>query len=239
MVISNQIKEVLARTQPGIVLTINDFRVQTEYLPALTKALSRLFLNGALKKLSKGKYYKPKSTMFGELKPAESEIVKDLLVKNGKTVGYVTGTAVFASMGLTTQITSSITIGSNKYRRPLTRNGYKISFLLQQNAITRKNIPLLRILDAIRQIRDIPATTPNESVAIITEIVRNLDDEKQKKLAKLAVSYTPFVRALLGAIFEHIGKEVTVLKKGLNGVTSYKLAISETTLPTKSNWNII
>ena len=43
---------------------------------------------------------------------------------------YITGTAAFASMGLTTQISSSILVGTNKYRRPITRNGVKISFLL-------------------------------------------------------------------------------------------------------------
>ena len=79
MVISSQIKDVLSRTQPGVVLTINDFGVQTAYQPALVKALNRLATSGELQKVSKGKYYKPRKTMFGELKPADSEIVKDFL----------------------------------------------------------------------------------------------------------------------------------------------------------------
>ena len=239
MVISTQIKEVLSRTQPGVVLTISDFGVQAAYQPALVKALNRLVTSQELQKISKGKYYKPRKTIFGELKPDDCEIVKDFLEKRGKTVGYITGTAAFAAMGLTTQITSAITIGTNKYRRPLMRGAYKVTFLLQPNEITEVNIPLLRILDAIRLIREIPATTPDESVAILMKLIRNLDEDSQKKLIKLALPYTQYVRALLGAMLESIGKDAGELRETLNGVTSYKLSISEPALQSKSNWNII
>ena len=154
MVIARLIKEKLSSTPAGVVLTTRDFGVEMRYQPALAKALNRLVLQGELQKIAKGKYYIPKKTIFGNLKPADSELVKDFLEQNGKIVGYITGTAAFASMGLTTQISSSILVGTNKYRRPITRNGVKISFLLQENAITSSNIPLLRILDALRLIKD-------------------------------------------------------------------------------------
>lgn len=125
------------------VLTTRDFGVEMRFQPALAKVLNRRVLQGELQKIAKGKYYIPKKTIFGNLKPADSELVKDFLEQNGKIVGYITRTAAFASMGLTTQISSSILVGTNKYRRPITRNGVKISFLLQENAITSSNIPLL------------------------------------------------------------------------------------------------
>ena len=150
MVIARLIKDKLSSTPAGVVLTTRDFGVEMRYQPALVKALSRLVLQGELQKIAKGKYYIPKKTIFGKLKPADSELVKDFLEKDGKIVGYITGTTAFASMGLTTQISSSILIGTNKYRRPITRNGVKVSFLLQENTITSSNIPLLRILDALR-----------------------------------------------------------------------------------------
>ena len=150
MVIASLIKEKLSLTPAGVVLTTRDFGVEMRYQPALAKALNRLVHQGELQKIAKGKYYIPKKTIFGNLKPADSELVKDFLEQNGKIVGYITGTAAFASLGLTTQISSSILVGTNKYRRPITRNGVKISFLLQENAITSSNIPLLRILDALR-----------------------------------------------------------------------------------------
>ena len=144
MVIARLIKEKLSSTPAGGVLTTRDFGVEMRYQPALAKALNRLVLQGELQKIAKGKYYIPKKTIFGNLKPADSELVKRLSgAKMGKIVGYITGTAAFAYMGLTTQISSSILVGTNKYRRPITRNGVKISFLLQENAITSSNIPLL------------------------------------------------------------------------------------------------
>lgn len=94
---------------------------------ALAKALSRMATAGELCKVSKGKYYKPKETVLGKIKPANSEIVKDFLEKDGK---------------------------------------------------------------------------------------------------------------MIGAILEYIGASAAAVRKSLNGVTSYKLPISEAILPNKSNWRI-
>ena len=198
MVIASLIKEKLSLTPAGVVLTTRDFGVEMRYQPALAKALNRLVLQGELQKIAKGKYYIPKKTIFGNLKPADSELVKDFLEQNGKIVGYITGTTAFASMGLTTQISSSILVGTNKYRRPITRNGVKISFLLQENAITSSNIPLLRILDALRLIKEIPATSPDECVTNIRKAIVALSEE-QKQVFHLCGFYS--VSAFLGAFF--------------------------------------
>jgi len=239
MIIARLIKEKLSSTPAGVVLTTRDFGVEMRYQPALAKALSRLVLQGELQKITKGKYYIPKKTIFGQLKPTDSELVKDFLEQNGKVVGYITGTTAFASMGLTTQISSSILIGTNKYRRPITRNGVKVSFLLQENTITSSNIPLLRILDAIRLIKEIPATSPDECITNICKAINALSMEQKQELAKLSLAYTPYVRALLGAIYESLGLETEVISKTLNGTTNYKLPISDKTLSNKRNWNII
>src|SRR5574344_2917738 len=220
-------------------MTLMDFNVKADNQPALIKALSRAVAQGELRRFSKGKYYKPKETRFGILNPTSSELVKDLLEKNGKTIGYISGTEAFASMGLTTQISSSIIIGTNKYRRPVTRNGLKISFLQQGNQITSENIPMLRILDALRFLKKIPAASPDECVVNVSNIIRKLSDARQKELAELSLAYPPCVRALLGAIYELIGIDTYLIRQTLNGMTSYKLPISETALPNKKNWNII
>ena len=239
MLIADQIKERLKSVPDGVVLTLKDFNVAPQYEIALVKSLSRLVAKGELEKISKGRYYKPRKTMFGTLRPAPSEIAKDFLEKEGQLIGYITGTAAFAMMGLTTQITSSIMIGSNKYRRPLKRREYNISFLLQPNQINEKNIPLLRILDAIRLIREIPAVTPNECIIRLAQLITSLSKKDQEELCALAELYTPYVRALLGAIMEMNNMDTYNLKTSLSGVTKYKLPISDGVLPTKQNWNIL
>lgn len=238
MIIGEQIKQKIASFPEGMVFTISDFGLDPSNDPALAKALSRMASSGELCKVSKGKYYKPKETLLGKIKPANSEIVKDFLEKEGKIIGYITGPQAFATMGLTSQISSSIVIGTSKYRRPLQRGEYNISFLRQDNPITKDNIELLRILDAIKMFREIPAVTPDSACKTIISIIQALPIEKRRELESLSLSYTSYVRALLGAMFEYIGEPVSSVRKTLNGVTSYKLPISEYVLPNKSNWNI-
>jgi len=239
MVIGEDIKKKISDTPDGVVLTIGDFNVDMQYQGALVKALNRLVDQGTLQRLSKGKYYKPRKTIFGTLKPVPEEITKDFLEKNGKLVGYITGNRAFASMGLTTQITSSLLIGTNRYRHPLTRGDYAISFLQQHNPITEENIPLLRILDALKFIKDIPASSPDSVVTQLGGTIRALSRTEQKRLTELAEKYTAYVRALLGAIMEQNSLDARLLKNSLNGTTNYKLPISEQALPNKKNWNIL
>jgi hypothetical protein len=240
MVIEVSIKRTLANTAEGVVLTIADFEIEKQYQQALIASLNRRIKKGELCRLSKGKYYKPKNTIFGNLPPSSDEIIKDLLQKGERITGYITGTRAFAQMGLTTQISSSILVGTNKYRRPVERKGNKISFLLQANNITEEKIPLLRILDAIRMIKEMPATSPDECIKRLCKLIQALPDCDKTELVNLAMSYRPYVRAITGAILEQIGsREITnELKMSLNGVTTYKIPISDTVLKTKKNWNI-
>ncbi len=67
MVISKRLKETLKSTPEGQVFSIQDFDIPAEYQPALVKALSRLISDGAIQKVSKGKYYKPRKSIFGTL----------------------------------------------------------------------------------------------------------------------------------------------------------------------------
>ena len=115
----------------------------------------------------------------------------------------------------------------------------KISFLLQENSITSSSIPLLRILDALRLVKGIPATSPDECVTNVRKAINALSKKQKQELAELSLAYTPYVRALLGAIYENMKLETGTISKTLNGVTSYKLPISDKVLPNKRNWNII
>lgn len=242
MLIADKVKEIVNSTPTGVILTVSDFGIKPESQQALVMYLSRLVRSGELEKVSKGKYYKPKISIFGTLGPSQSEIAKDFLVKGGTVVGYITGATAFASMGLTTQITSSLMIGTSKYRRIVKRGDTTISFLSQSNPISEENIPLLRILDAIRLFRDIPATTPDEVVVRISRIIGSLPSSEIYRLIALSEGYTSYVRAILGAILEFDGtdrEKFQIVRRTLNGTTNYKLPITETALPTKRNWNII
>ena len=111
--------------------------------------------SGKIVKLAKGKYYKPEITPFGDLLPDQKQVVKDLLEDNGKILGYLTGYSIYNQLGLTTQVSNTIQIGRNQIRPNFKRERYTISFIKQRNTITKENIPLIQILDAVKYIKKI------------------------------------------------------------------------------------
>lgn len=241
MNVAKEIRKRIRNFADDYVFTASDFDFGVESQTAVVKALNRMSRSGEISKLSKGKFYKPRKTQFGELKPSAYQIAKDYIEKDGKLIGYITGYSAYNALGLTTQISSYIQIGTNQYRRSVKREKYTISFIKQPNPITKKNVKILRILDAIRFIREIPATTPDEACLRLKEIIRDLDNEQKDVLVKCLMKYTNYVRALCGAMLEDIGCDnnlLAAIKNSLNGVTEYNLPISESVLPTKQNWKI-
>lgn len=116
---------------------------------ALVKSLNRLAEFGRIVKLAKGKYYKPELSPFGELPPEQYQVVKDLLERDGKVVGYLTGLSIYNKLGLTTQVGSVIQIGRQEVRFPFKRERYTISFVKQKNTILPPQLSLVSHSDGI------------------------------------------------------------------------------------------
>jgi hypothetical protein len=243
MNVTTQVKKAVEQIPTDYVFSYTDIRLPMGGKgDTIVRLLNRMAAAGDISKLSKGKFYKPRQTRFGALKPTPYQIAKDFIEKDGKLVGYVTGYSAFNDMCLTTQISNCLEIGTNKYRRTIKRGMYTISFIYQPNEITRENIELLRILDAMRFVKGIPAATPDEACARLITICGELSPERRTELSDLALKYTNYVRALCGAILETVGAKWAILNKlrdSLNVVTSYNLYISESTLPNKKEWNIV
>jgi len=221
------------------VFTYADFPVEVNQKEAIIKALNRMVAAGKIAKLSKGKYYKPETTPFGILQPDRSQVVKDLLEENGKTVGYLTGYSIYNSLGLTTQLSNVIQIGKNVVRPAFKRGQYTISFIKQNNIITKENIPLLQILDAIRYIQKIPDTTVGKSGKRFIAILKDLSDTEKSTLVRLALKYPPSARALLGTLLDTIQADgiSKPLYNSLNPITKYKLPGLKVVFPEADKWN--
>ena len=86
----------------GKVFTYVDIASKSSQKEAVIKALNRMVAAGKLAKLSKGRYYRAEESAFGNLQPSQSEIIKDLLEKDGKVIGYLTGYSIYNQLGLTT-----------------------------------------------------------------------------------------------------------------------------------------
>ncbi|MBK9984028.1 MAG: hypothetical protein IPP15_16945 [Saprospiraceae bacterium] len=234
------IVETINRLPKGYVFTYADFVAEVNRKEAIIKALNRLAVSGKISKLSKGKFYKPENSTFGMLPPNQSQIVKDLLERNGKLIGYLTGYSIYNQLGLTTQVSNSIQIGKIEVRPTFKRGNYTISFVRQKNTITKDNIPLLQILDAIRYIKKIPDCNPQGVCKRLFVIIKALKEKDKNTLIRLALKYPPATRALLGALLDTIGKKVLteLLYKSLNHISIYKLEGVNKILPTAVKWHI-
>jgi len=191
--------------------------------------------------LSKGKYYKPESTPFGNLLPNQKQIVKDFFFFFGKITGYLTGFSIYNQLGFTTQVSNTIQIGKNDIRPNCKRERYSISFIRQKNTITKENIPLLQILDAVRYIKKIPDSTIETACKRLLVIIKKLSEKDQSTMVRLSLKYPPSTRALLGAMLEQIETTAVLnsLIKSLNPITKYKLPGAEKVLQSLLKWNIV
>jgi len=238
--ITEYIKDKIERLPKGYIFTYNDFIQDVNNKEAVIKGLNRMAATGKISKLSKGKYYKPENTVFGELQLNQYQIVKDLLEYKGKLIGYLTGYSVYNQLGLSSQVSNIIQIGKNETRPTLKRSNYTIAFVKQKNTITKNNIPLLQILDSIRYIKKIPGTTIIMSCKRFMAIISDLSEKEKNIMVRLAQKYSPATRALLGALLEEIGNKSysAIIQKSLNPITKYNFSGVSQMLSNAQKWNI-
>lgn len=234
-IIENRINKM----RDGYVFTSTDFIDIVKDPAVLSRSLRSLVQSGKIQKAGKGRFYKPVNSMFGTLPPYEEWIVQEFLMDGKRIIGYLTGQYAYSLLGLSTQISSVYTIGSNTYRRMITRGNVQIRFIVQPNTITRANIPLLQILDAIRFIRQIPACTPDDACVILRKAIGGLNSEERSLLALLSMKYTSYVRAIVGAILDEIKDTDTIaLYQSLNPATVYKIGLNDEALPNRKKWRV-
>ena len=240
MKVTDIVKKRIDQFDDGYIFTYADFDVDINKESALKVALHRMVKSGKIARYSKGRFYKPKQSIFGTLKPDEYEIIKDLLIKDNKPIGYITGYQIFNSFHLTTQVPNVTQIGVNKDKKAIKRDYYKISFVRQWNEITSKNIPLLQLLDCIRYIKRIPDTNITKSYKRILHLINELSIEDKARLAKLALNYPASTRVLVGTMFEklELTEYAEKLHKSLNVSTTYEFYFKQGVIENPDKWRI-
>lgn len=91
MKISDSIYFTIDRLPKGYIFTYVDVMPGAKKKEAVIKTLNRMLKSGKIEKISKGKYYKPKKSPFGNLHPTQYQVVKDLLEDGGKITDFLTG----------------------------------------------------------------------------------------------------------------------------------------------------
>ena len=133
------------------------------------KALERLQKKGLIKKLAKGKFYKPKMTPFSEKRPSEERLLKPCLYQQGKRIAYITGGTLYNQHALTTQVPAIIKIASQDQRIVINTGALKATPVKSYVDVTEQNYQMLGFLDAMKDLKQIPDVEVANAVAIFRD----------------------------------------------------------------------
>lgn len=231
---AQQTRDFIVALKASKLFTYDDIPMENKSAVAIE--LSRLFKQGVIKKVSKGKFYKPKKTSFGELEPSLDEKIQSYMDASS----YETGINAYRKLGLTTQVANSVTIATNKPYKKVQVGNITINFVPKRADAPKKYVELLVILDALKDIKRIPDSSASEVIVSLKKIINSLEDDKKIKLPNYAKSYPPRVMAIIGAIFTEMGfkKEALPLKQMLNPLTKFGLNVKDDVLRYKKEWGI-
>jgi len=239
MNIAQKIETQIKTFALGEVFKYAQLNIKPKEFTSVAKALERLRKKGVIKKVSKGVFYRPENSVFGELKPDNQEILKPYLFKKGKRVGYITGMALYNNMNLTTQVPSTIQIASFNKRIYVSIGSVKAKPVKSYVEITDNNYELLQTLDALKDFSKISDLNKKSAINILSAKIQELKPNQIKSIVEYVLKYPPRTRAFLGAILENLNilKNIKKLKQSLNPLTTYSYNIMKE-LPTANNWNI-
>lgn len=240
MGVTQNIQKQVSKLADGTTFKYEQLDIEPQEYSASAKAIERLIAKGIIKRVSTGVFYKPKKTVFGELKPSEEEILKPYLFEKGKRIAYITGNSLYNRLGLTTQIPKSIKIASRDKRISISNGNVKASPVKSYMDVTDKNFYLLELLDALKDFKKIPDLDKNSAIKILSNKLKELNPAEIKLLIKCGLAYPPRVRSFLGALLENIKTEsdLIALKTSLNPLSEYDYGITKNELGTAENWNI-
>lgn len=236
MSVAQIVRNFIDNIDNGKLFSYNDIRSDQKSVVAIE--LSRLSKKGNIKRLTKGKYYKPKQGYFGEMLPNDIEVIQSYL---NEPNSYITGMKAFNEMGLTTQVTNVVTIATEKQPRKVQIKNLTIKFVPITQPVRKEDIYLVRVLDAIESMKNIPDATADDIISYVIISIKDMSGKELKKLVRYSLKYRPRTKAILGAILEVLGYEqfAKQIKETLNSLSSYKVGVSQKLLPNKSFWKII
>jgi hypothetical protein len=183
----------------GKIFTFKDLTFPISRFANVAVILSELSKANKLARIEKGAYYKPKQSSLGlGYLPVYQE--EQLNYLTNKLNGYLTGAYIYNKMSLTEQVPTVITIA---VRYPV--RAFRFEKLSVECARAYVDVPddsqtlrLIRTLDAIKDCRHIPGTSPQTAYERIFKLhVSPLEHANLEKLVSLSKNYPPRVRKIL------------------------------------------
>lgn len=246
MSIYNEVKKFIDNQQDGEIFTANDIRVSPSKRQQVNNALSKLSMEDYIERLSKGKYYKPRQTKFGIVKPSDEKVISkviETIYKKTKTKPYLASNSIFQKLGLTTQVSSEIFLVCNtKVSYDFKIKNLKFNLIKYEGQWKAKDIQYFEFLYALKNIKKIPDTTIDESYKKLMYMLENFSSNEIMELSNLSKYFNNTTRALLGSMFDQLSFSIAVkvIKKTLHPKTNYYIDLSDEAIPKliKIRWRI-
>jgi Family of unknown function (DUF6088) len=202
----------------------DDFRDQP--FPAVAQTLSRLTRKGTLQRLSKGIYYRSRSTPFGPSRPSPTAIQK--LAERNSTI-FPSGVAAANLLGFTTQTPKRSEVATSSLSLPRKLIGAETRVHARRPEAWKKlSEREAALLDFLRKGGKSSELSPEKTVQKTLALLKA--DRQLERLLKAADSEPPRVRALLGALAEELGQypgAQTRLRASLNPISRFDFGYFE------------
>ena len=178
--------------------------------------------------------------MLGDIPVSDEERLRDVLYRNGRRSGYITGPALYNRLGLTTQIPKTITIATNRAAQTKDFGTIRIKMAPRRAPIGDSTVSLLEILDVLRDAKNVPAAGVGRVIDALAECLMDLKPAERQTLQRLALDYyNAGARALLGMLLTRCKREVSpALRASINPTTRFNLGIDPEDWPEARAWNI-
>ncbi|MCI0625597.1 MAG: hypothetical protein L0387_28785 [Acidobacteria bacterium] len=187
----------------------------------------------------KGCLLRPARYAIRNNQPGPSSVAAAVLTRRG-IAWSPSGLAAYNRLGLTTQVSPTTTFAVSRKVRLTSADGSHIKLSLRPAAVVRgASADERAVLDALRELRWIPDTTPEHVIERIADLFRS-NRVSFERVARFARREPPRVRAALGAIGNSIGADANILealKRSLNPTTHFSLRLSDKLAPARE-WNI-
>ena len=163
MNVTKSVNQQIDQMKPGKLFSYQDIFSYAEHSDAVVKAISRNSKKLGLVKIKKGLFYKSEIGRFGPMAPKDNDVINYFTSRKNRTVGYVTGPALYYRWGLTTQIPAEVNIATSTNKREKAElSGLRVSTSPAQHKVTKNNIEILQFLDVLKNIDRIPDADTKE-----------------------------------------------------------------------------
>jgi hypothetical protein len=176
---------------------------------AVAQALSRLTRRGAIQRLSKGVYYRPRQTAFGQSRPNPAAIRK--LAGRRKTI-FPAGIAAANLLGFTTQSSRAAEVATSSLSLPRKLLGNEtVIHTRRPEAWANLSQTDAALLDFLRGRGRASELAPQQTIDRTLRLLS--ENGRFDRLLRVVGSEPPRVRAMFGALGEELGKNQRALAR--------------------------